>query len=251
VPGLSRDIYVKIASERSEWEQAFRLVSDKYQDSGYDPPNASAIRFTRHHALSDTMVFIAKHEGQVLLTCSLVSDNTLLGLPMESIYEDEIEALRKTGRRLGEVTSLADADLSQREFLQVFVAVIRLLTQYHVQQGGDTCLITVNPRHRSLYTKKFGFVPLGSCRSYPTVQGAPAEAYMVDLKLMKDTAPKTHQELVGRELPPDVLKPAPIPRHLVQYFGCHATQSVVETIREVFSSEDALGTLRRWQESAA
>src|SRR5207253_10166327 len=119
VPGPKRAIYVKIASERHEWEQAFQLVSKSYRARGYEPTSASSVRFTRHHALPDTMVFIAKHESRVLFTLSLVPDNTLLGLPMESIYEDEIQDLRNAGRRLGEVTSMADADVHPREFLQI------------------------------------------------------------------------------------------------------------------------------------
>jgi hypothetical protein len=250
VLGLSRDIYVKIASERSEWEQAFRLVSASYRACGYEPPNASAIRFTRHHALPDTTVFVAKHENQVVFTLTLVPDNTLLGLPMESIYEDEIQELRRSGRRLGEVTSMADAEVGPREFLQIFTAVIRLMAQYHLKQGGDSWVITVNPRHRNLYTKRIGFVPLGTCRSYPTVQGAPAEAYMTDPGLINSNVPKMYQELFGKDLPSAALRAAPMPRHLVQYFGSYATQTVVQTIREIFSYEDMLGTLRRWEAPA-
>jgi hypothetical protein len=245
VPNLSRNIHVKIASERWEWESALRLVGANYQACGYETPMAQALRFTRYHALPDTMVFVAIHGGEVLLTFTLVPDNTVLGLPMESIYEDEIRDLRSNGRRIAEVTSLADRDLSQREFWQVFVALSRLLKQYHVRQGGDTWVIAVNPRHRSFYTRKFGYTRLGGCRSYPTVQGAPAEGYVCDLDLMQTHAPKMYHELFDRDLPASVVKPAPMPRHLVQYFG-NQVGATVQTVREIFSYHDALGNLRRW-----
>jgi hypothetical protein len=47
------------------------------------------------------------------------------------------------------VISLAEDGLSRRESLRVFMALIRVMFQYHVAQGGDTWVITVNPRHRN------------------------------------------------------------------------------------------------------
>src|SRR4051812_35739593 len=38
VPGVARDIRVKIASERGEWRDAFQLVSCNYQEKGYEEP---------------------------------------------------------------------------------------------------------------------------------------------------------------------------------------------------------------------
>jgi hypothetical protein len=246
VPGIDRDIQVKVASERAEWEEAFRLAAASYRARGYEPPQSSAIRFTRHHALPDTAVFVAKHESRVVLTFSLVADNAVLGLPMESIYGDEIQELRDAGRRLAEVTSLADVGLNPREFLQAFVSLIRVMKQYHIRQGGDTWVITVNPRHRNFYTKKLGYVPLGPCRSYPCVQDAPAEAFMLDLDLMQANAPKMYRELFDSPLPDAVLEPTLMPRHLVQFFGSRSSQTEVQTVREIFSYEEIIGSLRRW-----
>ena len=41
----------------------------------------------------------------------------------------------------------------------MFNALIRLMKQHHVRHGGDTWVITVNPKHRNFYTKVLGFVP--------------------------------------------------------------------------------------------
>src|SRR5262249_54458779 len=160
VPNLTRDIVVKVAARRAELEDAYRLVAANYQASGYEPPGAGAIRFTPYHALPGTTTFIAKLRSRVLATLSLVPDNHRLGLPMEAIYPEEIAALRRTGARLAEVTSLAAGAMSLREFGQVFNALIRLMKQHHVRHGGDTWVITVNPKHRTFYTKVLGYVPL-------------------------------------------------------------------------------------------
>ena len=73
--------------------------------------------------------------------------------------------------------------------------------QYHVRQGGDTWVITVNPRHRNYYRKVLGFVPLGPRRSYPAVRDHPAEAFLLDVGLMRANAPAMHREVFGEPLP--------------------------------------------------
>ena len=170
------------------------------------------------------VTLVAKLEGRVLATFSMVPDNTLLGLPLESIYGEEIKGLRRSRRRVAEVTSFAaDKDLRLREFRQVFVALIRLCMQYHLSQGGDTWVITVNPRHRDFYTKAMGFVPLGPPRTYSSVQNHPAEGYWFDVETCcARSAPKMYGEIFGEcaprrgaDRPQDALARDPLPRRPV------------------------------------
>jgi hypothetical protein len=246
VPGISRDIEVKIASERQEWEEAYQLVGQNYRSRGYEAADAQGLRFTAFHALPDTTTFVAKHNGHVVATLSLVVDNTLLGLPMECIYGPEIHDLRLQGRRMGEATSLADSGLGVREFLQVFVTIIKLTMQHHVRHGGDTWVITVNPRHRAFYTKVLGFVPLGPCRSYPCVQDAPAEAYRLDLDVMKANAPQMYETMFGQDLPEAVLRAPRMDANLVRHFGSNSTQTSVRQVQDVLDYVHHYGSPRRW-----
>ncbi len=246
VPGVPRPIEVKIASQRAEWEEAYQLVAQNYRNRGYEPADSRGLRFTPFHALPDTTTFIARHAGHVVATLSLVVDNTLLGLPMECIYGPEIQSLRHSGHRLGEVTSLADTGLGVREFLQVFITLIKLMVQYHVEHGGDTCVISVNPRHRNFYSKVIGFESLGPCRAYPSVQDAPAEAYVVTLPQMKVNAPKMHAEITGETMPYALLRPAPIPAHLVRQFGSNSSQTHLAEVQDILNHVDENGSPRRW-----
>jgi hypothetical protein len=247
VPRVGRDFRVKIASERSEWREAYRLVATNYQARGYEAPYASKVRFTPYHALPDTVTFVAKHAGRVHMTLSLVPDNTLLGLPLESIYAEEVRQLRRERRRLAEVVSLAaDKDVNMREFRQIFVAIIRLMKQYHVSHGGDTWVITVNPRHRDFYCKALGYVPLGPPRAYAAVEDHPAEAYMVDAKLMRANAPKMHDEVFGESLPGDALVAPKMLPHLVRYLASQTSESSGQRIREVFNFDEFFNSPRRW-----
>jgi hypothetical protein len=247
VPGIGREIRVKIASERSEWREAFQLVSANYQARGYEEPFASKVRFTPYHALPDVVTLVAKHEGRVVATFSLVPDNTLLGLPLESIYGDEMKGLRRARRRVAEVTSFAaDKDLGLREFRQVFVTLIKLGMHYHLSQGGDTWVITVNPRHRDFYIKAMGFVPLGPPRTYSSVQDHPAEGYWFDTELLRESAPKMHREVFGEAPPGEALFAPKMLPHLIRYLGGQSTPAARQTIREVFDCEKFFASPRRW-----
>ena len=246
VNGLGRSLRVKIASNRDEFEQAFSLVADRYRSRGYTSAIAGPYRFTPHHALPGTVTFIAKEGDRVVATLSLVADNNTIGLPMESIYSEEIERLRAEGRVLGEVTCLAEDGLNPREFLRVFSALVRLMFQYHVRRGGDTWVITVNPRHRSYYTKVLGFVPLGPCRSYSSVGDHPAEAFYVDADQMLESVPEKHREIFGEVIPWPVMTSHERPADHALYFGPKSTPGVYRTILKVLAEgkRNAIPSLR-------
>jgi hypothetical protein len=246
VRGISRHVVVKIASCRSEWEQAFQLVADNYQARGYERSEPGELRFQSYHALPDTVVLVAKAGEQVVATFSLVPDNVLLGLPMERIYRTEIDRLRQQGRRLFETGSLADRDLSGREFLQVFLALQRLGWQYQLRQGGDTAVITVNPRHRSFYTKALGFVPLGPWRAYPSVRGHPAEAYYIDPNIMRARAPQMYAELFGQRLKSAALATARMPAGLIRQFSRRSSHANVHQVEEILRYVNEHHSLRAW-----
>jgi hypothetical protein len=246
VPGISRPIEVKIASRESEWEQAFALAAASYQERGYESPGASRLRFTPYHALPETVTLVAKHAEQVLATFSIVMDNTLLGLPMEGTYPGEIASLRGRGRRMFEATTLADGGLNVREFVQVFLTLIKLSMQYHTRHGGDSYVIAVNPRHRKFYTKIMGFVPLGPLRSYAAVKDAPAEAFLLDNQLLKENAPDTYEQMFGEPLPPEALLAPKMPRAFVRQFSRQSSQCDQNRLEHILDFTERHGSTRRW-----
>jgi hypothetical protein len=249
VPNIARAITVSVASQPAELEEAYRLVAANYQASGYEQPGAKPIRFTPYHALPDTVTFVAKHEGRVVATFSLVPDNHLLGLPLETIYPEEIAALRQGGARLAEVTSFAATGMSLREFSRVFNALIRLMKQHHVRHGGDTWVITVNPTHRTFYTKVLGYVPLGPCRPHPKVQGAPAEAYVLDVDGMRARAPEKFREMFGEPLPAEALPVPRLPVNWVRYFVTQSGQTYDEPLEMLLRYVERVGSPRRWKDA--
>lgn len=224
VPGLARDIQVKIASERHEFKQAFELLAANYRARGYEAHGEKPYRFTAYHALPGTVTFVAIHDGKVVATFSLVPDSRILGLPMECIYGQEVARLRRDGYRLGEVTSLADTGLSAREFIQVLKALMKLAMQFDLRRGGNGWTITVNPRHGGFYQKVLGFVPLGPQRYYPSVQNHPAEAYLLTVASMAANAPQMYEGVVAEALPESALVAPHWSEDHVRYFGARSSQ---------------------------
>jgi hypothetical protein len=238
VRGLAREIRVKIASEQWEFEQAYGLLAANYRARGYEAPSDKPYRFTPFHALPGTATLVALADDRVVATLTLVPDTKILGLPMESIYGAEVAQLRAAGLRPAEAISLADTDLTIREFVQVFKALIKLAMQYHAGRGGDSWIITVNPRHSSFYQKVLGFVPMGSKRCYPTVQNHPAEAYLLTAKIMADNAPQMHNEVFGEDLPAPVLNATYWSEEHVRYFGARSSQLDEQTLDALLRSID-------------
>lgn len=251
VPNRGRPIRVGLARERGDYQQAFRLLAVNYQARGYDDPDAHPYRFTPYHLLPDTATFVARDAGRVVATMSLVPDTRLLGLPMESIFGAEVAALRGAGRRLAEVTSLADRDLAPREFLPVFMALIRLTLQYHVRHGGDTWALAVNPRHAGFYRKVFGAVAVGEPRSYPSVNGHPAEAFWVDRDSLRTNVPAKHQEFFAEDLPGPALTPSERGPGHARYFSERSDLAGRSAVAEVLRAVEHYGSPPRWAETAA
>jgi hypothetical protein len=230
IPGLSRTVTAKRASRRGEFVRAFALLAAKYQARGYDEPSGKPFRFTPHHALPGTLTFVAKDGERVVATLSMVPDSPLMRLPMESIYGEEIARLRREGRTLAEVTSLASDGLGPREFLHVFTALIKLAIQSHVRRGGDSWVITINPRHRAFYRRAMGFVPIGPRRPHPSVRAHPAEPYLLDEGLIAARAPDGHRDLFVEELPEAVLSIDGRPSDHALFFAERSTRADLATI---------------------
>jgi len=246
VPGISRKIRVKIASELDELRGAFRLLATNYRACGYESPMMGQYRFTPYHVLPTTVTLVATHENHVVATLSVVLDTEVCGLPMESVYREEIDGLRREGRHVAEATCLADRDLGIHEFVRVFKTLIKVGIQYHVRQGGDSWVIAVNPRHRSFYQRVLGFVPLGPRRAYPSVQGHPAEAYVSGVDLLRNQAPEISREVLDEQVPRPVLRAPGLSRALVQYFGERSTQADSGTIDTLLGHVERCGGCPRW-----
>jgi len=216
--GIPLTIQYKIAATRSEREAAFRLVHSSYLRAGLSHANPYGMRVTPYHLLDSTDVLLACYQGETILTMTLVGDGRL-GLPMESIYREELAARRALDRALAEVSCLADRRLSLREFCPVFIGLSQLCAQYARHQGYDDLVIAVHPKHARFYRRLFGFESLGPLRTYPTVRNRPAVALYLDLVALRERHPQAYQTLFGVRVPVAAMIPQPMPPEEREYFG--------------------------------
>lgn len=173
----------RIADTGRELLQAFGLLYREYRHAGYVDESASELLFTRHHLLPETTVFVARAEKKVVCTATVVRDCREFGLPMDDLYESELGHLRKQGRRILEICSLAsDRQKFSRSGIQDFT---RLLFLFCLNVNVDDVCIMVNPRHAPLYTCRCEFEVLGEEKFYSRVK-APAIALRADARLLRE-----------------------------------------------------------------
>lgn len=113
------DILLQVVSSRHDRQAAFELIYRSYLQAGLCTKNDCGMRATPYQLLASTDVILATLRGQAISTVSLVRDGDL-GLPMETLYPDEIAMRRAVGIRLAEVFGLADRRQGTARFFGLF-----------------------------------------------------------------------------------------------------------------------------------
>ena len=212
------DVEYKIAATVEERAAAFRLVYNSYLKAGLGEPNPYGIRVTPYHLLPTTEVFIATFQGEPIFTMSLMADGEL-GLPMESVYGQEVATRRAQYRFLGEVSCLADRRAQFRGFFPVFLRLSRLMVQYARRRGLHELLAAVHPRHAKFYQHFMDFKPIGTEKAYPTVRNHQAVALCLDFARIDRERPENYDTFFGKALPDEMLRPSPITPGQRAYFA--------------------------------
>ncbi|MCC9601433.1 long-chain N-acyl amino acid synthase [Stieleria sp. JC731] len=168
-PGLRYEI----ANSKDDLRQAFALIYQSYLRAGLVQAKEYGIRLTPFHLLGSTEVFITKLENTVVSTVSLIGDGEL-GLPLESIYRDNVRIIRRRGLRMAEIGSLADRRESPVRFIETFAGMGRLLAQVAMARGFDGLVAATHPKHARLYSRILPFEQIGCEVACPYANGNPA-----------------------------------------------------------------------------
>lgn len=173
-------LVMKWAQTLDEHKKAFALVHEEYLRARYiRHPRPSRMLFNIHNLLPSSSVLIMKRNEDVVSTLSLIRDAKPFGLPMDSIYSDELNELRQSGRRLTEACGLATSDTFRwRNF---FMFSFREMYWHAVNTGASDICIMVNPKHVAFYKTIFLFEELGPEKFYPRL-GVPAVALRMNLE---------------------------------------------------------------------
>tara|TARA_R110002049_G_scaffold285698_2_gene466831 strand:+ start:43695 stop:44501 length:807 start_codon:yes stop_codon:yes gene_type:complete len=197
-PGIS------LARSRDDLSGAFSLLYQAYLDAGLEAPRPSGIRITPYHMLPTTEVVVSKLGDEVVSTISLVGDG-FLGIPMQSMYPEQVNGLRERGSRIAEVGCLADRRKSPVRFIDNFRQMTRLLAQVALVRGIDVLVVATHPRHARFYTRALGFQKFGDVSECPYAQGNPAVALYLDLE--EHISEELRDQYFGTPIPSKELSP--------------------------------------------
>jgi hypothetical protein len=198
----------KLAQRPDELRSAFHLVYQNYLQAGLIRPNVHRLRVTPWHLLTTTEVFVGLDGDGVICTASLVADGEL-GVPMESIFPEEIEARRLMGLRFAEVSCLADRRDSTQHSFPILKRLFELIAQSSRRRNIDILLIAVHPHHRRFYERFLGFEPIGDTKNYDAVCDHPAVPLELDLLRLPIHHPRAYRTLFENSFPDAILDDKP------------------------------------------
>lgn len=131
----------------------------------------------------DRITLVASENGEVCGTMTLGLDDEQ-GLLADTLYPDELAALRSRGARLCELSRLAmDTRHNSREVLGALIHLVYIHARL-VHRSTDA-VIEVHPRHAAFYRRMLGFRIIGAERICPRVD-APAVLMHLELSHMDD-----------------------------------------------------------------
>lgn len=157
---------------RLQFSGGFRLLFDRYCQSGLCLPNRWRIRVLPLHLRPDTQVFIARFGGEIIGTISLVMEDHG-DLPLQAMFEREVEKERRRYHVVAELASLAISPRFSKS-RAVFAELTSIAVQFARRQGVDMLLATVHPRHAAVYERAMGFRRVGTVQPHEGVLGRPA-----------------------------------------------------------------------------
>lgn len=200
LPAHVGPVRVSRAVNRYEFEEAFRCLYHSYERRGLTPSGLRPVRLTRHHLLPTAAVMVACIDRRVVGTLSLIADGPL-GLPLRSVFNDEIQELSAADGTLAEAACLA-VDQTAANGVDIVHGLMGLAAQAAHRRGVERILIAVHPRHAPFYVRMAGFQQFAAQRAYPSVGGRPAVGLALNLNTLAQEHPDVHRRYFGMRFSP-------------------------------------------------
>lgn len=130
-----------------------------------------------------------EHEARSTLT--LIADNPA-GTPLDSVYGEQMDALRRQGRRLIEVGLLADRRRRASRSAAALFSMMRWAAYYTLHSDSTDIVVGVHPHHAKFYARCFGFDKFAPPARYPLVRDNPVVPLRLPLReaLAEDVLPR-------------------------------------------------------------
>jgi len=159
----SKTVRIERATTIEDFCGAFKLTHDSFVEENYIQPNSSGMRIRTYDVMPDSATFVAKAEGKIIGVTGAVIDSDDLGLPTDGPFQEEIEPLRKAGRKICEGTNWVITPEYRRSC--VLTELTRCCLAHAMAVGCDDLLATVSPGHAPYYNL-LGFETFSPERSY-------------------------------------------------------------------------------------
>jgi hypothetical protein len=177
-PASGLNFYV--ARTLGEVLEAWGVVYQAYRRDGLIDENPYGIH-TTPHAVNTTSAVVFGCIGPVPVgTISAYADGPD-GLPLDTVYNAELQALRAQGRKLVEVGLFADRREHMSRSSEGLFELMRFGFNFGLYRQADDIVIGVHPRHAPFYMRFVGFEQIGQVRRYPTVKDRAVVLLRLDL----------------------------------------------------------------------
>lgn len=144
------------------WRLAYRV----YLRRGLIGPNHFGMHAPAEALGPDAAFVIARVRGVPVGTATAIVDGPA-GLPLDSVFHEELEAFRTKGRRLMEIGLVA------MERPDALFEILRFSIQCGRHADSTDVVCGMHPRRERLYQRLFALEPVGGVRSYAAMKNHP------------------------------------------------------------------------------
>lgn len=176
------DILVRLASGK-DIREARKIVEEQYAKSGYLPADSSVFFKSLAVYLPYSYTLAAIKNNQLIGTLTLIVDSAY-GLPMDKIYSEENNILRKNNRSLSELSMFAVKE-GRFKCSLLLCKYVQILASRIV--GCTDFVITVNPKHCSFYRNILQFTGYSSEKEHPVLKNAKTIPLRLNLLTLEET----------------------------------------------------------------
>ena len=197
----SKEIVVREATGQDELQAIFRLRYKSYLRKGYIPSNPDGIMLDEWDELSTTTHFVAMENGQVIGAVRVVIDSTK-GLPMDRVFPEVINQLRKRGRKLAEASTLVVAEVQSGSRRKLWVKLCKALWEEAEARRIDDLCIAVTQNHLCFY-RRLLFESMGKGRHYKSLNGIlayPLRVRVAEVRIRHKSTGSNHDQSLRRHL---------------------------------------------------
>lgn len=192
------DIRYHLAQSIGDRNAAAKIVQQQYAQSGYTLSESSVDdKMTLFLNKPTSKTFLGSALNTPLATVSIITDSPD-GLPLDELYQDEVNLLRQKGLRLAEVSQLAIDTTLAKELLSekalkknvLLFPLFNIILQCGRHETLDMLCIAINPKHEPFYDA-LGFETIGGLKYYSSFNQAPAIAKALSLNTLSSASQKS------------------------------------------------------------